>query len=154
MTDTAAERADRLERSLGDPLDPLNPVGFAAIAAADERREPVPGAAPLLAEFGLNAELVPTELGGRLRDVGGLIESCRRSPDEIQALRSRTWGCRWWAPSGCGPAVATSSGGPPPSCCCGGGRLTAAFGWGRAQAASFPGSTSARRRPAGTPRSP
>ena len=52
MTEAAAERIVRLERSLGDPFDPRGPVGFAAVAAADERREPVCGAAPLLAEFG------------------------------------------------------------------------------------------------------
>jgi len=63
-----------LERSLGDPFDPLNPLGFEAVAAADERGESVPAAAPVLAEFGTGAELVPTELGGRLRDVDGLIE--------------------------------------------------------------------------------
>ena len=74
MTEAAGERADRLEQILGDPFDPRGLVGFAAVAAADERREPVSAAAPLLAGFGLNAELVPTELGGRLRDVGGLIE--------------------------------------------------------------------------------
>ncbi len=71
--ETAAERMDRLERALGDPFDPRGPVGFAAVAAADERREPLSGAAWVLAEFGLNAELVPAELGGRLRDIGGLL---------------------------------------------------------------------------------
>jgi alkylation response protein AidB-like acyl-CoA dehydrogenase len=74
VTETAGERMDRLERTLGDPFDPRGPVSFAAVAAADERREPLSVAAQLLAEFGLGAELVPTELGGRLRDVGGLIE--------------------------------------------------------------------------------
>ena len=131
MTEAAAERIVRLERSLGDPFDPRGPVGFAAVAAADERREPVCGAAPLLAEFGLNAELVPTDLGGRLRDVGDLIEVA-------QALARRD------------PSLALAHVGIPLAGAVGlwirgrdeqqraaaellleGGRLTAAFTWGR-----------------------
>lgn len=132
MTEAAAHRTERLERSLGDPFDPLNPVGFVAVAAADERREPVSGAAPLLAEFGLNDEFVPTELGGRLRDVDGLIEV-------MQALGRRD------------PSLALAHVGIPLVGAVGlwtrgrdeqrraaaelllrGGRLTAAFGWGLA----------------------
>ena len=132
MTEPAAERVDRLERSLGDPFDPRGPVGFAAVAAADERREPVSAAAPLLAEFGLNAELVPTELGGRLRDVGALIEVihalARRDPSLalahvgiplVGAVGLWTRGRDEQRRAGAELLLA-------------GGRLTAAFGWGHA----------------------
>ncbi|MFI1395434.1 acyl-CoA dehydrogenase [Streptomyces sp. NPDC020681] len=60
------QRVADLERRLGDPGDPGNPLGLDALLAADERGELLAEAEEALAEFGLNAEFVPTELGGRL----------------------------------------------------------------------------------------
>lgn len=132
MTETSAERADRLERSLGDPFDPRSPVGFAAIAAADERREPVAGAAKLLAEFGTGAELVPTELGGRLRDVDGLIEVMQPLARRDPSLALAHFGIplvgavALWTRGRDGQRRAATE------LLLGGGRVTAAFGWGEA----------------------
>jgi len=55
-----------LERRLGDPWDEANPLGHTAVLAADERAEVLPEAERILDEFGLNAEFVPTGLGGRM----------------------------------------------------------------------------------------
>jgi alkylation response protein AidB-like acyl-CoA dehydrogenase len=132
VTEAAAERAARLERSLGDPFDPSNPAGFAAIAAADERREPVSGAAPVLAEFGLNAELVPAELGGRLREVEGLIEVmqtlARRDPSLALAQIGMplVGAVEVWTRARDVQRRAAAE------LLLGGGRITAAFGWGQA----------------------
>ncbi|WP_328930722.1 acyl-CoA dehydrogenase (plasmid) [Streptomyces sp. NBC_00190] len=62
----AAARAARLESLLGDPHDPANPHGIAALAAADARREPPAATEELLAAAGLGAEFVPVGSGGRL----------------------------------------------------------------------------------------
>ncbi|MEU9304461.1 acyl-CoA dehydrogenase [Streptomyces sp. NPDC048269] len=62
----AAARAARLESLLGDPHDPANPHGIAALAAADARREPPAATEELLAAAGLGAEFVPAGSGGRL----------------------------------------------------------------------------------------
>lgn len=59
-------RVADLERRFGDPWDPANPLGHAAILAADERGLPQAEAEQLLDDFGLNAEFVPAALGGRL----------------------------------------------------------------------------------------
>ncbi|MQY11666.1 hypothetical protein SRB5_17850 [Streptomyces sp. RB5] len=66
------ERIARLEQLLGDPADPANPAGARALLAADERGELLPEAERLLDEFGLNAEFVPRDLGGRLDRVDTL----------------------------------------------------------------------------------
>ena len=131
MTEPAAARADRLERSLGDPFDRWGPVGFAAVVEADERREPVSGAAPLLAEFGTGAELVPTELGGRLRDVDGLIEVIQALARRDPSLALAHFGMplvgavRLWTRGADEQRRAAAE------LLLGGGRLTAAFDWGR-----------------------
>ncbi|MFG2986906.1 acyl-CoA dehydrogenase [Streptomyces sp. NPDC048258] len=62
----AATRAARLESLLGDPHDPANPHGIAALAAADARREPPAATEELLAAAGLGAEFVPAGSCGRL----------------------------------------------------------------------------------------
>ncbi|MEV5887139.1 acyl-CoA dehydrogenase [Streptomyces sp. NPDC052020] len=61
-----AGRVADLERRFGDPWDAANPLGHAAILAADERGAPHREAEQLLDGFGLNAEFVPAALGGRL----------------------------------------------------------------------------------------
>ncbi len=132
MTEAAAERADRLERSLGDPFDPRGPVGFAAVVAADERREPVSGAAPLLAEFGLGAELVPTELGGRLRDVGGLIEVMHALGRRDPSLALAHLGIPLVGAVGLWTRGRDEQRRAGAELLLRGGRLTALFGWGRA----------------------
>ncbi|MEU3341121.1 acyl-CoA dehydrogenase [Streptomyces sp. NPDC006668] len=60
------ERIARLEHQLGDLDDPGNPLGADHFLAADGRQRLLPAAERLLDEFGLNAEFVPGELGGRL----------------------------------------------------------------------------------------
>ncbi|MEU1866904.1 acyl-CoA dehydrogenase [Streptomyces gardneri] len=60
-------RIDAVEAALGDPRDPANPVGWAAVLAADEERVPPPAGVALYDRLGLNAEFVPASLGGRLR---------------------------------------------------------------------------------------
>nr|QBK46632.1 HrsK1 [Streptomyces hiroshimensis] len=62
----SADRVAALERRLGDPLDPGNPLGHAAALAADRRGELPLGGEPLLDAFGLREEIVPQRLGGRL----------------------------------------------------------------------------------------
>ncbi|GAA2150591.1 acyl-CoA dehydrogenase [Kitasatospora kazusensis] len=70
-------RVAELERLFGDPGDPANPVGGAAFLAADAREEPLAAAEALLERFGLNAEFVPCELGGRLVDLDTLARVVR-----------------------------------------------------------------------------
>ncbi|WP_329391779.1 acyl-CoA dehydrogenase (plasmid) [Streptomyces sp. NBC_01351] len=62
----AAARAARLEALLGDPHDPANRHGIAALAGADARRLPPAATEELLASAGLGAEFVPAGDGGRL----------------------------------------------------------------------------------------
>lgn len=69
---TVQQRVADLERRLGDPGDPGNPLGRDALLAADERGELLAEAEEALAGFALNAEFVPTELGGRLDRVDTL----------------------------------------------------------------------------------
>ncbi len=132
MTEAAAERVDRLERSLGDPFDPANPLGFAAVISADERREPVSGAAPPLAEFGLNAELVPTELGGRMRDVGGLLEVMHALARRDPSLALAHFGMPLVGAVGLWTRGRDEQRRAGAELLLRGGRLTAAFGWGLA----------------------
>jgi alkylation response protein AidB-like acyl-CoA dehydrogenase len=77
VTGLSPKRADELESLFGDPAEPGNPVGFAAILEADERAEMLTAGEDLLAEFGLNAEFVPPESGGRLSRVDHLVEVMR-----------------------------------------------------------------------------
>ncbi|GAA4074788.1 acyl-CoA dehydrogenase [Streptomyces shaanxiensis] len=55
-----------LEALLGDPGDPDNPLGFAALIAADERGDLLATGERALDAYGLGAEFVPADLGGRL----------------------------------------------------------------------------------------
>ncbi|MEU4996171.1 acyl-CoA dehydrogenase [Streptomyces sp. NPDC021622] len=55
-----------LEALLGDPDDPDNPLGFAALIAADERGDLLATGERALDAYGLGAEFVPGDLGGRL----------------------------------------------------------------------------------------
>ncbi|GAA2598628.1 acyl-CoA dehydrogenase [Streptomyces axinellae] len=65
-------RVADLERRLGDPADPDNPLGLTALLAADERGELLAEAEDALTAFGLNAEFVPAEWGGRLERIDTL----------------------------------------------------------------------------------
>ncbi|MFF8293452.1 acyl-CoA dehydrogenase family protein [Streptomyces sp. NPDC016309] len=62
----AQERIDALERAFGPLDDPANPLGGAALLAADAAGHVLPAAERVLDEYGLNAEFVPSSLGGRL----------------------------------------------------------------------------------------
>ncbi|MFD0150833.1 acyl-CoA dehydrogenase [Streptomyces sp. NPDC127132] len=64
--DSVGTRIDAVEAALGDPRDPANPVGWAAVLAADEERVLPPAGVALYDRLGLNAEFVPASLGGRL----------------------------------------------------------------------------------------
>ncbi|MEV6816969.1 acyl-CoA dehydrogenase [Micromonospora sp. NPDC051296] len=70
-------RIDELERLLGDPADDGNPVGYAAVLASDERGEMCAAGERVLDTYGLNAEFVPPEFGGRLNRLDHLIEVMR-----------------------------------------------------------------------------
>lgn len=59
-------RAEELDALLGDPWDPASPVGYTAALDADERHEMLVEGERLLDRFGMNAEFVPVEYGGRL----------------------------------------------------------------------------------------
>ncbi|MFI6154851.1 acyl-CoA dehydrogenase family protein [Kitasatospora sp. NPDC051170] len=69
--------ADDLDTLLGDPADPANPVGHAAVLAADERQEMLAAGEDLLDTWGFNAEFVPARYGGRLTRADRLAESMR-----------------------------------------------------------------------------
>ncbi|MFJ3927811.1 acyl-CoA dehydrogenase family protein [Streptomyces sp. NPDC090022] len=73
----AAVRAARLEESLGDPHDPANPHGIAALLAADRQSEPPYATEELLAAAGVGAEFVPAEFGGRLTRADLLVTALR-----------------------------------------------------------------------------
>ncbi|MGW6913954.1 acyl-CoA dehydrogenase family protein [Kitasatospora sp. NPDC054939] len=68
-------RIAAVDRAFGDPWDAANPVGLAAVLAADESGAPVPEALRRYDELGLNAAFVPRELGGALAgfDVTGAV---------------------------------------------------------------------------------
>ncbi|GAB6043142.1 acyl-CoA dehydrogenase [Endothiovibrio diazotrophicus] len=74
---TLEARIAELEQGFGDPWAEDNPVGFAAILAADEAGEMLPAGERLLDEFGLNAEFVPERFGGRLRRIDQMMELMR-----------------------------------------------------------------------------
>ncbi|MEU5538106.1 acyl-CoA dehydrogenase [Streptomyces sp. NPDC020362] len=61
------ERIGALEVAFGPLDDPDNPLGGDALIAAETEGRVAPGAEEVLGAFGLNAEFVPAELGGRLR---------------------------------------------------------------------------------------
>lgn len=69
--------AHELDLLFGDPQDAANPVGHNAVLAADERQEMLAAGEQLLDGFGLNAEFVPVEYGGRLNRVDRLAEILR-----------------------------------------------------------------------------
>jgi alkylation response protein AidB-like acyl-CoA dehydrogenase len=69
--------AEALDDVLGDPWDAGNPVGYAAILAADERQEMLAEGERLLDAFGLNREFVPAEYGGRLVRADWLADTLR-----------------------------------------------------------------------------
>lgn len=69
--------ARALDAVLGDPWDERNPAGYAAVLAADERQEMLTEGERLLDGFGLNAEFVPEQYGGRLRRADHLAQILR-----------------------------------------------------------------------------
>ncbi|MDT0308862.1 acyl-CoA dehydrogenase family protein [Streptomyces sp. DSM 44917] len=73
----AAAPGDDLESRLGDPFDEDNPVGFAAVVAADERAEPLEAGERLLDAWQFNHELVPRSLGGRWGGTDALTRRLR-----------------------------------------------------------------------------
>ncbi|WP_037842499.1 acyl-CoA dehydrogenase [Streptomyces sp. NRRL F-5126] len=73
----AEARARTLEERLGAPDDPGNPLGFAAVLAAEERGELVAEAEQLLHDQGFGAEMVPVADGGRLERADGLARVIR-----------------------------------------------------------------------------
>lgn len=73
----AHTRMESLEELLGDPFDPVNPAGFDAVVAADERDETPGAAGDALDTFGILAEFVPEALGGRLERVDDMVEVMR-----------------------------------------------------------------------------
>ena len=66
-----------LEELFGEATDPHNPVGHQAVLDADERHSTPTEAERLLDQYGLGAEFVPAELGGRLTHLEHLIEVTR-----------------------------------------------------------------------------
>ncbi|WP_432181140.1 acyl-CoA dehydrogenase [Streptomyces sp. NBC_00063] len=63
---TAEDRIDALELAFGSLDDPGNPLGADALLAADAAGTVLPEAEKVLDDFGLNAEFVPADVGGRL----------------------------------------------------------------------------------------
>ncbi|MFE1313085.1 acyl-CoA dehydrogenase [Streptomyces sp. NPDC058755] len=80
----AADPGGRLEALLGDAGDPANPVGRAAVLAADARGHLPEAGEEMLTAFGLNAHFVPQALGGRFTGpeelVGVMRAVYRRDP--------------------------------------------------------------------------
>ncbi|MEU3533187.1 acyl-CoA dehydrogenase family protein [Streptomyces murinus] len=70
-------RAARVESALGDPADPANPYGYAALLAADRLAERFHGGEELLDSLGMPAEFVPVGLGGRLDSYEDLVAVMR-----------------------------------------------------------------------------
>lgn len=66
--------ATELDALLGDPRDDTNPVGYAALLAADERQEMPADGERILDAYGMNAEFVPAAHGGRLTRADRLAE--------------------------------------------------------------------------------
>ncbi|GIH21320.1 acyl-CoA dehydrogenase [Rugosimonospora africana] len=71
------DRLADLERRFGDPHDRENPIGYTAILAADERAEMLRAGEQTLDEYGLGAEFVPAEHGGRLTRLEHLVDVMR-----------------------------------------------------------------------------
>ncbi|MDX2557291.1 acyl-CoA dehydrogenase family protein [Streptomyces stelliscabiei] len=67
-----------LENRFGDPQDPANPLGAAGLLAADEAGELPAAGERLLDDVVLNAEFVPTDLGGRLDRLDTLVRVMRQ----------------------------------------------------------------------------
>ncbi len=76
-TPTAALDGARLDALFGDPGDDANPLGTAAVLAADERAEMLADGEKLLDGLTFNAEFVPAQLGGRFTTVPRLAEVLR-----------------------------------------------------------------------------
>ncbi|MFD9098934.1 acyl-CoA dehydrogenase [Streptomyces collinus] len=70
-------RIAQVENAFGDPDDAGNPVGFAALLAADDRLELSAEAERRLDAIGFAAEFVPGELGGRLERADALARILR-----------------------------------------------------------------------------
>jgi alkylation response protein AidB-like acyl-CoA dehydrogenase len=70
-------RLARLEEEFGDPFESGNPLGFDRLLAADEAEAMFGPGEEKLAELGLNAEFVPSWLGGRLDRLDDLVEIMR-----------------------------------------------------------------------------
>jgi alkylation response protein AidB-like acyl-CoA dehydrogenase len=70
-------RAADLVRRFGDPDDDANPLGDAAVLAADERGELPADGERMLDDYGLNAEFVPAALGGRFHRADELAQLVR-----------------------------------------------------------------------------
>lgn len=66
-----------IEEALGDPADPGSPLGHPEVLAADERQEMFAEGERALDAYGLNAEFVPVEWGGRLTRLDRMIEVMR-----------------------------------------------------------------------------
>lgn len=71
------ERADLLERALGDPKVDTNPLSFATTVALDERGAFPEGALDTLCDLGLHRYYVPKELGGKLDSYEALLWQLR-----------------------------------------------------------------------------
>ncbi|RSM36177.1 acyl-CoA dehydrogenase [Amycolatopsis balhimycina DSM 5908] len=69
--------AAELDALLGDAWDDRNPVGHAAVLAADERQEMLAEGERVLDRYGLNAEFVPVAYGGRWERADRLAEILR-----------------------------------------------------------------------------
>ncbi|MFI5972976.1 acyl-CoA dehydrogenase [Streptomyces sp. NPDC051452] len=66
-------RAGRVEAALGDPADPGNPYGYAALLGADRLAERFDAGEELLDSLAVPAEFVPAALGGRLESYEDLV---------------------------------------------------------------------------------
>jgi alkylation response protein AidB-like acyl-CoA dehydrogenase len=77
LTKAVPTRANALDDALGDPTDPDNPAGFAALVDAGERGVFPAAAEAILDNFGVSAEFVPQALGGRLRTIDELARTLR-----------------------------------------------------------------------------
>ncbi|MCP3801989.1 acyl-CoA dehydrogenase [Allokutzneria sp. A3M-2-11 16] len=68
---------DELVALLGNPHDPENPVGYRSCLKADERGEILREGERRLTDFGLGAEFVPADMGGRLRTLDRTVALLR-----------------------------------------------------------------------------
>lgn len=66
-----------LEHVLGDPLDTNNPFGYARAIEADEQGDLSPEGEAALDRWGMNAEFVPRNLGGRWDTTTELVRRLR-----------------------------------------------------------------------------